>query len=66
MDFITSLLPLGPTGAINCIVITDRLTKGVILVGIRDTTAEDIAEAFLTHFYIHYSVPLAIVSDRGP
>jgi transposase InsO family protein len=47
-------------------VITDRLTKGVILVGMKDTTAEDVAEAFLTHFYMHHGVPLAIVSDRGP
>ena len=47
-------------------VITDRLTKSVILIGMKNTTAEDVAEVFLTHFYMHHEVPLAIVSDRGP
>jgi transposase InsO family protein len=47
-------------------VITDRLTKGVILVGMVETTAEQVAEVFLTHFYMHHRLPLAITSDRGP
>ena len=66
VDFITGLPPSGSTEATNCMVITDRLTKGVILIGIRDTTAEDITQAFFTHFYIYHGLPLAIVSDRGP
>jgi hypothetical protein len=32
----------------------------------KDITAEAIAEVFLTHFYMHHGVPLAIISDRGP
>ena len=47
-------------------VITDRLTKSVILIRMKNTTAEDVAEVFLTHFYIYHSVPLSIMSDRGP
>ena len=47
-------------------VIIDRLTKSVILIRIKDTTAEDVTEMFLTHFYMHHGVPLSIVSDRGP
>ena len=66
MDFITGLPPSGSTEATNCMVITDRLTKGVILIGIRDTTAEDVTQAFFTHFYIYHGLPLAVVSDRGP
>ncbi|CEJ61941.1 hypothetical protein PMG11_03668 [Penicillium brasilianum] len=66
VDFITGLPPSRPTGATNCMVITDRLTKGVILIGMKNTTAEDVAEVFFTHFYMHHGVPLAIVSDRGP
>jgi transposase InsO family protein len=66
MDFITDLPPSGPTGATNCLAITDRLTKGVILVGMDKTTAETVANVFLTHFYMHHGLPLAITSDRGP
>ena len=40
MDFITDLPPSGPNGVTNCLVITDRLTKGVILIGMSDITAE--------------------------
>jgi hypothetical protein len=27
---------------------------------------KDIVEAFLTHFYIHHGIPLAITSNHGP
>jgi hypothetical protein len=66
MDFITGLPPSKENQATNLLVITDRLTKGVILVGMVETTAERVAEVFLTHFYMHHGLPLAITSDRGP
>jgi hypothetical protein len=66
MDFITGLPPSGPTGATNCMVITDWLTKSVILIGIDRIIVEDVVEAFLTHFYIYHGIPLAITSDHGP
>jgi transposase InsO family protein len=66
VDFITGLPPSGPMGATNCMVITDRLTKSVILIGMVSITAEDVVGAFLTHFYMHHGIPLAITSDRGP
>jgi transposase InsO family protein len=47
-------------------VITDRLTKSVILIRIKNITTEDVAEVFLTYFYMHHGIPLAITSDRGP
>ena len=64
MDFITDLPPSGPAGATNCLVITDRLTKGVILIGIDEIISEAVANVFLIYFYIHYSLLLAIISDR--
>jgi hypothetical protein len=66
VDFITDLPPSGLIGATNCLVITDRLTKSVILIGMKETTSEHVAEAFFTHFYMHHGLPLAITSDRGP
>jgi hypothetical protein len=66
MDFITDLPLSKEDQATNILVITDRLTKGVILVGMVETTAERVATAFLTYFYMHYGLPLAITSDRGP
>jgi hypothetical protein len=66
MDFITGLPPLGPIGATNCMVITDQLTKSVILIGMDRIIVEDIVEAFLTHFYMYYGILLAITSNCGP
>ena len=66
MDFITGLPPAKDTGATNCLVITDRLTKSVILIRIGLTTANIVADVFLKHFYMHQGLPLAITSDRGP
>jgi predicted ATPase len=66
MDFITGLPPSGPTGAINCMVITDQLTKSVILIGMDRITVEDIVETFLIYFYMHHGIPLAITSNHGP
>ena len=65
MDFITDLPPSGPYDKTNCLVITDRLTKGVILTGMCDTTAESVANVFMQNFYMHHGLPLAITSDRG-
>lgn len=65
VDFITDLPPSGEAQATNCLVITDRLTKSVILVAMKQTTVEALIEAFLTHFYMHHGLPLTITSDRG-
>ena len=66
MDFITDLPPSGEQEATNCLVITDRLTKSVILIPMKSTTADAVAEVFFVHVYMHHGLPLAIVSDRGP
>ena len=46
-------------------VITDRLSKGVILEGLKEITAEAVAECFVRCFYRYHGFPKAIVSDRG-
>jgi hypothetical protein len=46
-------------------VITYRLSKGVILKGLKEITAKAMAECFIQCFYRHYRFPRAIVSDRG-
>ncbi|KAM4056427.1 retrotransposon nucleocapsid protein [Hirsutella rhossiliensis] len=40
IDFITDLPPSGKDGATNCMVVTDRLTKGVELEGLNDISTE--------------------------
>lgn len=65
VDFITDLPPSGPREATNCLVITDRLTKSVVLVAMDSITSDALAKVFMDHFYMHHGLPLAIVSDRG-
>jgi transposase InsO family protein len=47
-------------------VITDRLSKSMVFKAITSTTAEAIAERLLNSLIRYHSLPLAIVSDRGP
>ena len=63
MDFITGL-PISE-GCSNMIVITDRLSKGVIADGLPDLEVETVADWFLKRYYPHHFLPQAIVSDRG-
>ncbi len=63
IDFITEL-PLS-NGSTNCMVITDRLGKGVIFEDLPDIETETVAERFIRCFYRYHGLPDAIVSDRG-
>lgn len=65
VDFITGFPAAEGNKETNCLVITDRLTKSVILVGMGSITADALAEVFLVHFYMHHGLPTAITSDRG-
>ena len=47
------------------IVITDRLSKGVIAGGLQELTVEALASWFLRFYYPYHFLPTAIVSDRG-
>jgi hypothetical protein len=63
MDFIVEL-PLSQ-GCTSLLVITDRLSKGVILEPCSSLDAEAVAETFIRTFYRQHGLPRAIVSDRG-
>jgi hypothetical protein len=62
----TDLPPSGCDHATNCMVVTDRLTKGVELEGLHNISAEVVAQRlFECHSPIH-GIPTAITSDKGP
>ena len=63
MDFVTGL-PISE-GCSNIVVLTDRLSKGVIADGLEDIEAETVAKWFLRKYYPYYYLLDAIVSDRG-
>src|SRR5271163_2167307 len=63
IDFITKLPE--SNGSTNCMVITDRLGKGVIFEDLPDIEAETVAKRFIRCFYRYHGLPDAIVSDRG-
>ena len=63
MDFVTDLPSCN--GRTNLLVITDRLSKGVILEPMAKTTADTVIEVFLNTFYRRYRLPVSIVLDRS-
>jgi hypothetical protein len=66
IDFITDLPLSGRDNATNCMVVTDRLTKGVKLEGLHDISAEAVARRLFERHYPIHGIPTAITSDRGP
>lgn len=68
MDFITGLPPSGPEKTTILLVITDRLSKGLILIPVPPDMfdAEGLAKLFFQYYLPHHWIPRAIVSDRGP
>lgn len=66
INYITDLPPSGRDKATNCMVITDRLTKGIILEAMDDISAETTAKRIFRCWYPYHGIPRAIVSDRGP
>jgi transposase InsO family protein len=64
MDFVTDL-PVSD-GCTNLLIVTDRLSKGVILEPMKTITAEALAEVFIKSVFRRHGLPRAIVSDRGP
>ena len=65
MDFITELPP--SKGFTTLMVIVDRFTKMVQLIPFfKLPTAEETAQAYIDHVFVHHGLPDKIVSDRGP
>ena len=63
MDFITDLPE--SKGCTSIVVITDRLSKGVIAGGLPNMSVESLVSWFLHFYYPYHFLPRAIVSDRG-
>jgi hypothetical protein len=63
MDFITDLPEL--EGCTNMVVVTDRLSKGVVANGLNDLEANIVAKWFVRRYFPHHFLPFTIVSDRG-
>ena len=63
MDFVTRLLI--SEGCSNIVVLTDRLSKGIVVDRLEDIKAETVAKWFLRKYYLYYYLLDAIVSDRG-
>lgn len=63
MDFVTGL-PRS-TGFTNLLVITDRLSKGIMLEPCAEMDAETLAKIFIRNFVRQHGIPSAITSDRG-
>ena len=63
LDFIENL-PVAD-GYKHILVITDRLTRGIILEPMIEIGTEATARAFIRVFYRRHGLPSSIVSDRG-
>jgi hypothetical protein len=47
------------------VVVTDRLSKGVVADGLNDLEANIVAKWFIRRYFPHYFLPFIIVSNRG-
>ena len=63
VDFITGLAPSKDCTSI--MIVTDRLSKSIIVMPMKETRAIDVAQTLLEHIFQHHGLPMAIVSDRG-
>ena len=46
-------------------VVTDQLSKSIIVVPMKETRAIDVAQTLLEHIFQYHGLPTAIVSDCG-
>ena len=46
-------------------VVTDRLSKSIIAMSMKETCVIDVAQTLLEHIFQHHGLPTAIVLDRG-
>jgi transposase InsO family protein len=63
IDFITGLAPSHTYT--NILVVTDRLSKSIIVVPMKEIRAINVAHKLLEQVFQHHGLPTAIVSDRG-
>ena len=65
MDFIIDLPPSVKLGAKILLVITDRLSKGVILIPMLLISAPAVAAVFIERYIPYHRFPKAIINNRG-
>ena len=63
IDFITDLP--ASEGCTNLMVVTDRLSKDVVLVALEDLATERVAKAYINSVVAYHWLPDYITSDRG-
>ena len=63
VDFITGLAPSKDCTSI--MVVTNRLSKSIIAVPMKETRAINVAQTLLEHIFQHHGLPTAIVLDCG-
>jgi hypothetical protein len=52
-------------GCTNMVVVTDRLSKGVVTDELNDLEANIVAKWFVRRYFLHYFLSFIIVLDRG-
>ena len=65
MDFMTDLPFSAKLGVRTLLMITDRLSKGVILIPILLISAPAVAMAFMEHYIPYHGFPKAIINNKG-
>ena len=64
LDFID--LPESANGFSKMLVFSDQLSKLVVLVPMKSTSATDVAKAFVDHVFSWFGAPQSLVADNGP
>ena len=65
MDFITNIPPNIKSGVKILLIITDWLSKGVILIPILLISTPAVATAFIKRYIPYHGFPKAIINDKG-
>ena len=65
MDFITDLPLNAKLGVRILLMITDRLSKGIILILILSIFTPVVATAFIEYYIPYHGFPKAIINDKG-
>ena len=63
VDFITGLAPSKDCTSI--MIVTDQLSKSIIVVPMKETRAIDVAQTLLEYIFQYHGLPTAIVLNRG-
>ena len=65
MDFMTNLPPSAKSRVKTLLIITDRLSKSVILIPILLIFTSTVATAFIKDYIPYYGFLKAIINDKG-